>query len=208
MKKIFNMNFDHYIFDLDGTIVDTKEIHQLAFNDALEHLNFLKISNKDLILFEALPSFKKIQLYNSINKTNIDIDEFLKIKNTYSISRINQSDFIFNVKIFNLFKNLNEDNKKISICSNCTLESIIAILDKAKILDFINHDSIFHNKSCEPKPSPEIYRLAVLNSKIKPENSIIFEDSSVGIESALKSFDNINVVKILNPESLLLLFTE
>lgn len=202
------MNFDHYIFDLDGTIVDTKEIHQLAFNDTLTHLNLPKISDKDLFLFEALPSFKKIQLYNSINKTNIDIDQFLIIKNTYSLLRIKASDVIFNMDIFNLFKKLYEDGKKISICSNCTLESIIAILDKAKILDFINHDCIFHNKSCEPKPSPEIYRLAVLNSNIKPENSIIFEDSNVGIKSALESFDNINIVKILNPKSLLLLFTK
>lgn len=202
------MNFDHYIFDLDGTIVNTKEIHQLAFNDALMYLNFPKIPDEDLFSFEALPSFKKIQLYNSVNKTSIDIEKFLKIKNVFSLNRIKESDSIFNIEIFNLFKKLYEDGKKISICSNCTLESIIAILESAKILDFVNYDCIFHNKSCEPKPSPEIYRLAVLNSKIKPESSIIFEDSPIGIKSALESFDNINVVKILNPESLLLLFTK
>lgn len=200
------MNFNHYLFDLDGTIVSTKEIHQLAFNDALNFLKFAPISKEDLHIYEALPSYKKIEIYNALNNVNICIEDFLKIKNNFSKERISLSKDLYHPKTYSIFKNIFDNGKKISICSNCSLDSILEILKKANLLHFIEIESIFHNKSCEPKPSPEIYKMAVNSSNIPPEESIIFEDSDKGLQAALSSFTNINVVKVWNPESFRLLF--
>jgi phosphoglycolate phosphatase-like HAD superfamily hydrolase len=78
------MKFDHYLFDLDGTIVSTKEIHQKSFNQALVELGFAPVDDKSLYLYEAMPSFDKIEKYNALNNQDVDIKKFLLIKDKYS----------------------------------------------------------------------------------------------------------------------------
>jgi hypothetical protein len=51
-----------------------------------------------------------------------------------------------------------------------------------------------------------MYRLAVSESKIDSIKSIIFEDSEVGMKSALESFKDITVVRVANPDTLKLFF--
>ena len=163
------MKFKHYLFDLDGTITSTKEIHQKSFNQALEFFNKKIVEDKDLVLYEAMPSFDKLKLYNELNKEDINPDDFLLIKNYYSNQNIEKSEELYDEGVFNIFKYLKNKGSRISICSNCTKASIILILSKMRIEGFV--DAIYHNKSCEPKPSPEIYRIAMLDSKIKQSES-------------------------------------
>ena len=41
------------IFDLDGVLVDTKEIHFLALNEALEKFNAKKVISKHCLLYTS-----------------------------------------------------------------------------------------------------------------------------------------------------------
>ena len=57
------------IFDLDGVLVDTKQIHFEALNKALEKYNFKKISFDDHIkIFDGLPTSEKLNILNKRNK--------------------------------------------------------------------------------------------------------------------------------------------
>ena len=198
------MKFKHYIFDLDGTIVSTKKIHQKSFNQALVYLGYNKIDDSDLPLYEALPSTEKVKVYNRLNNTNIQLEEFIPIKSQFCDENIESSSDIYSADIHNIFKNLNQQAKTISICSNSTEKTIKTIVEKMHIESYI--DNFYHNKSCLPKPSSEMYRLAVNTSKIDSSESIIFEDSEVGMKSALESFKDITVVRVANPDSLNLFF--
>jgi len=198
------MKFEHYIFDLDGTIVSTKKIHQKSFNQALVSLNHKIIDDNDLPIYEALPSTEKIKVYNNLNNTNIDLEEFIPIKSKFCEENIENSNDIYSDDIFNILKNLKQQAKRISICSNSTEKTIKTIIEKMHIESYI--DSFYHNKSCAPKPLPDMYRLAVSESKIDSIKSIIFEDSEVGMKSALESFKDVTVVRVANPDTLKLFF--
>jgi len=198
------MKFEHYIFDLDGTIVSTKKIHQKSFNQALVSLNYRTINDNDLPLYEALPSTEKVKVYNNLNNTNILLEEFIPIKSKFCDENIENSNDIYSNDIFNIFKNLKQQSRTISICSNSTEKTIRTIVEKMNIESFI--DSFYHNKSCLPKPLPDMYRLAVNESKIDSIKSIIFEDSEVGMKSALESFKDVTVVRVANPDTLKLFF--
>jgi beta-phosphoglucomutase len=66
------------IFDLDGVLVSTKNIHYECFNEALEYYNFNKISYDDHInIFDGLPTRKKIE--KLIQSGNILPEYFEKI---------------------------------------------------------------------------------------------------------------------------------
>jgi beta-phosphoglucomutase-like phosphatase (HAD superfamily) len=203
------MKFNHYIFDLDGTIVNTKEIHQEAFNQALIELCLPTIESFNLHLYEAKPSYVKIDIYNKFyNKVMIeDVASFLKQKNEISLKLIQESDNLYCDEIWNIFNELYLSGSKMSICSNCTLQSIKEILITANIYKFIDNDNIFHNKICRPKPNPQMYKLAMSKSGIPSENSIIFEDGAVGLRAALSSDEKVTVVRVASPKELIKLFS-
>lgn len=198
------MKFEHYLFDLDGTVVSTKEIHQKSFNQALVELGLPPVQDIDLHLYEAMPSFDKIKKYNIINDQHVDIEQFLLVKDRYSEINIENCDDLFDQDLVNAFSYLRKLDKRVSICSNCSEGSLVKILTKAGILQFV--DYYYHNKSCKPKPSPEMYRIAIARSKIPARNSIIFEDSDKGLVSALQSDPEVSVVRVFDPRSLKLFF--
>ena len=65
------------IFDLDGVLVDTRDIHYEALNYALKKNDLSSISYNDhLRIFDGLPTLKKIEIINLKKK----ISEFKKKK--------------------------------------------------------------------------------------------------------------------------------
>ena len=66
------------IFDLDGVLVDTKQIHFEALNGALEKYKFKKISIDDHVkIFDGLPTAEKLNILNK--KNNLPKKFFSKI---------------------------------------------------------------------------------------------------------------------------------
>ena len=59
------------LFDLDGVLLDAKEIHYEALNEALKRRNYSEISRKDhLGIFDGLPTRVKLEMLG-IEKRNI-----------------------------------------------------------------------------------------------------------------------------------------
>ena len=59
------------IFDLDGVLVNTKEIHFIALNQALEKYNSKEIISYDdhVNIYDGLPTDEKLQILNKKKKT-------------------------------------------------------------------------------------------------------------------------------------------
>ena len=59
------------IFDLDGVLVDTKEIHFIALNEALKKYNSKEIISYDdhVNIYDGLPTDEKLQILNKKKKT-------------------------------------------------------------------------------------------------------------------------------------------
>ena len=68
------------------------------------------------------------------------------------------------------------------------------LMQMTQFINFFDHivtrDDVTH-----PKPSPEPYLLAFSHLKINAQNCLIFEDSHVGIQSAVSS--GANVAKVI-----------
>ena len=131
------------IFDLDGVIVDTKDLHFKALNKALlKSKNKYQISYTDhLKNFDGLPTSEKLnilikgKLIKSSEKNKIIIE-----KKKLTTSLIKQ-EVKFDNKINNLFKKL---SKKFSIAIatnsiNTTLDHCIKVLKLKKYLSLGEH---------------------------------------------------------------------
>jgi HAD superfamily hydrolase (TIGR01509 family) len=180
------------IFDLDGVLVEAKEIHYEALNEALgekymitwdEHLSRydgLKTSQKLEMLTKdkGLP----IELYDEvwINKQKLTID---KLKN------LSQSE-----QLIECMSSLTNDGYKIAVCSNSIRKTVLTVLSKLGIIEYV--DLIISNEDVKnSKPHPEMYWKAISMMSFLPEQTLIVEDSPYGLLAASRSKSHVLRVK-------------
>jgi HAD superfamily hydrolase (TIGR01509 family) len=184
------------IFDLDGVLVDAKNIHYLTLNEALgskyeisweEHLNKydgLKTNEKLKLLTNSkgLPP----SLYNEIwlKKQELTINELKKITP--------------NDVLKNTIKELSHQKYKIAVCSNSIRKTILTVLSKLDIIEYF--DYIVSNEDVNnSKPHPEMYWKTISYFGVLPEETLIIEDSPFGLLAANRSKSN--VMRVETPNS-------
>jgi HAD superfamily hydrolase (TIGR01509 family) len=175
------------IFDLDGVLLNSREIHYITLNNALKLIGTQYIINKDehLSIYDGLSTTTKLKLltknkslpveyYNEIwqEKQKQTLIEFEKLQTSE--------------KLINFFKFIKEKNIKIAVASNSvriTLQSALTGLGIIKFVDYwISNEEVQHKK-----PFPEMYWRCMIALDCLPENTVIFEDSHVGRQGALDS---------------------
>ena len=163
-------NYDIFIFDLDGTIIDSEIIHYEAYNNQLNN----KLSYKsycDIFHTDKKEDFLK--------ENNIDIIK--KEKDFKELYKLNPK----LIDGFENFFNLLINNGKITcIVTNSNKERCEFIKTLHPILNYIDL-WITKDDVIKIKPNPEGYIKAIqkLGNDNELEKIIIFEDSYMGLES-------------------------
>jgi HAD superfamily hydrolase (TIGR01509 family) len=180
------------IFDMDGVLVEAKNIHFEALNKALgkqysitwdEHLNKydgLKTHQKlkMLTVEKDLPPSLYNQVWDNKQKYTLEALEQLKPNTTLQ----------------SVFSALVEDGYKIAVCSNSIEETVLTVLNKLGIREFV--DLVFSNEHVlNSKPHPEMYWRAMYQARVLPEETLIIEDSPYGLLAAHRSCAHVMRVK-------------
>ena len=189
------------IFDLDGVLVDTKDIHFYALNYALLRNNINEISYEDHIqIFDGLPTSKKLDILSKNKK----LTKRKKIKILNDKQKITSNVLIdkikYDKKIEKIFYTLSK-KYKIVVATNAVRKTLDICLKNLKIKKFINF-SISNEEINIPKPNPEIYFRVFIKYGVFPYECIILEDSSYGRQAALGSGANLLPIKQLEDVSL------
>ena len=186
------------VFDLDGVLVDTKNIHFNALNNALkkEKIKYEISYDEHLKIFDGLTTKEKLQilLKRKVLKKN-NLKNIIKFKNIYTDAELKKS-IKFNKKIYEIFKKLSKKYKVI-VATNAIKKTLVTCIKKLKIqkylfLSYSNQDVIF------PKPHPQIYLKCMVDGGSKPKETLIIEDSHHGRQSALDSGGNLFPIKTDN----------
>ena len=172
------------IFDLDGVLVEAKQIHFNSLNKALsekftiswdEHLSIydgLKTNQKLNILTEqkGLPVSKHKQIWEDKQKYTLK-----------SLSNLQPS-----THLQTCMGALISDGYKLAVCSNSIRKTVLTVLSKFDIID--RFDLILSNEDVKnSKPHPEIYWKAMSMLECLPEETLIVEDSPYGLLAASRS---------------------
>ena len=175
------------IFDLDGVLVEAKNIHFEAFNKALgeyaiswdEHLSIydgLKTNQKLDMLYErkGLPKEQFTIIWNNKQKYTLE-----------ALSNLKKDEILYST-----IQNLSLDGYKLAVCSNSIRKTVLTVLSKLGIIEFF--DLILSNEDVKnSKPHPEIYWKAISEMSCLPEETLIIEDSPYGLLSASRSKSHI-----------------
>jgi beta-phosphoglucomutase-like phosphatase (HAD superfamily)/NDP-sugar pyrophosphorylase family protein len=176
-----------FIFDLDGTLVDSKEIHFNALNEALKEIDPKYVISKEdqEKMFEGLPTKQKLNILSKYKSLPLEFhDKISKLKQEKTI------DFFKNLDkdedLIELFKVIKEKHVDIAVASNCIRETIEVALTSLGLMDYV--DVYLGNEDVSsPKPNPEIFNKCMQLMGNGHPYTTIFEDSLVGKTAAIKS---------------------
>ena len=170
------------IFDFDGVIVDSEVLASKAFakyfskvDYSIKEEQFYKYAgNKTVDVIDLLSDKYKIEDKEKFTNEIFDI-----------VSKIYSKDLklVYGVKDF-----ISKSDRKHFIGSNSNKDRILAGLR------FVGLDKIFLSNQVysfdmvqRPKPAPDVYLKAINDNNLKLEETVIIEDSAIGVKAGVES---------------------
>jgi HAD superfamily hydrolase (TIGR01509 family) len=192
------------IFDLDGVLVEAKQIHYETLNRALYEVSdsdkYIITQSEHLSTYDGLKTSQKLELLTK-NKglpTN-SYDTIWNRKQDLTLKAI--SNLKPDTQLIVLFDILRQHGYKIACCSNSIRRSVLVMLSKIGLIEYM--DLILSNEDVKnSKPHPEIYWKAMSIMSVLPEETLIVEDSPPGLLAASRS--RANILRVDSPTDLVL----
>lgn len=189
------------IFDLDGVLVEAKEIHFETLNTAIKEVagsEYVISLNEHYSTYDGLKTNQKLELLTK-NK-GLSTEHYTEIwdkKQEYTIDQI--SNLKHDERLIDIFKRLRADGYKLACASNSIRRSVLVMLSKIGIIEYM--DLILSNEDVKnSKPHPEMYWKSMSMMGVLPEETLIVEDSPHGLLAASRS--RANVLRVNNPTDL------
>jgi HAD superfamily hydrolase (TIGR01509 family) len=182
------------IFDLDGVLVEAKNIHFDALNTALG--DDYAISWKEhLSTYDGLKTFQKLEMLTE--KKGLPVEQHKEIweqKQKLTLQKLKE--LKPNQTLQSVMDSLVEDGYKIAVCSNSIRKTVLTVLSKLGLMEYM--DYIISNEDVQnSKPHPEMYWRAISKMGCLPEETLIVEDSPYGLLAASRS--KAHVLRVKNP---------
>jgi HAD superfamily hydrolase (TIGR01509 family) len=188
------------IFDLDGVLLDSRELHYYALNEALKKVDerFIITREEHLSKYDGLNTTKKLKMLTEDKGLPVNYyDQVWQDKQTATFDLIRK--FPKDDKLISYFKRLKEQNIKIAVASNSIRETVKLSLISIGVMEYV--DVYVSNEDVSrTKPFPEMYWQAMTKLNCLPKNTVIVEDSHIGRQGALDSGAHLLPVK--DPEDL------
>jgi HAD superfamily hydrolase (TIGR01509 family) len=187
------------IFDMDGVLIDCKDIHSKAFISSWNILNSLCQIDKvfHYKYLDGRNTYAKIDYLQNYFKTSVNRSEIFNNKQSQTISALELCEYSNNIS--EVFEQLQKDGYILACASNSIRPTVDLILNKLNITKYFN--LILSNEDVEnPKPNPEIYKKVMTTLGYKASNTYIFEDSEIGLTAAKAS--GANVIRIHDSKDL------
>lgn len=174
------------VFDLDGVLVETKKLHYDAFNKALRDVDpKYEISyDEHLAKYDGLSTHKKLDLLSREKGLSGMMFEGIWLRKQVYTSQMLR-ELTPDTRLIEVLRKLKE-RYTIAVASNSIRESVKITLLKLGLLEYI--DFYLSNEDVKhPKPHPEIYLRAMIQSGSTPKETLIVEDSVIGRNAANNS---------------------
>ncbi|MCM1540499.1 MAG: HAD family hydrolase [Blautia sp.] len=167
------------LFDLDGTLFDTSDVNYYAYKESLKYYGY----DLDYDFYCKECNGRHYRYFMPLLKVE-DSEVMEKIhhmkKQAYGKyldkARVNEH-------LFSIIESMTERYNKVIVttASRENTEDILLYFNVLEQFDMLLTQEDIHYA----KPNPEGFLMAMKRYHTKPEDTIIFEDSEVGIEAAL-----------------------
>jgi len=166
------------IFDFDGVLVDSETIVLKAFSKYVKECR-IKTNEKELANLVGKPTIVVINILSE--------KYFPENKKKFSDDIMNIASNIYKKelkKIFGVEEFLEKSKYNLYIGSNSLKDRILDGLKRVDLEKYFNSNQIYSLDLVDnPKPHPDIYLKAVNDNDLAIDQTIIIEDSVVGVQA-------------------------
>jgi HAD superfamily hydrolase (TIGR01509 family) len=190
------------IFDLDGVLVEAKEIHYETLNQAIHSVaqdpSMVISWDEHLSTYDGLKTNEKLDMLTKRKGLDASLHRSIwELKQELTLQAL--SSLPQDSRLQNIFSKLKADRYRIACCSNSIRRSVLTMLAKLGLIEYI--DLIISNEDVKnSKPHPEMYWKAMSMMTVLPEETLIVEDSPPGLLAAARS--RAHTLRVNNPKDL------
>lgn len=182
------------IFDMDGVLIEAKEWHYDALNQALELFGFQIKRHEHLTSYDGLPTSKKLQMLSLEQGLPSELHSFInEMKQAYTMNIVYtqcRPTFAHEYAL----AHLKAAGYKLAVASNSIRKTVEVMMQRAALTPYL--DLLLSNEDVlKAKPDPEIYTTAIEQLGCSPEECLIVEDNENGIRAARASGAHVLIVK-------------
>ena len=173
------------IFDLDGVLIDSKDYHYDALNEALGE-EYAISREEHVSTYDGLPTTAKLELLSKNKGLPADrYEEIWKAKQENTL-HIFKTKVDKDYELMGYFQQLVEEGYKVAVASNSIRNTVKIILLRLGLLEFVDiyvsNEDVVRNK-----PFPSMYWKCMMALGALPDDTVILEDSHIGRQGALDS---------------------
>jgi len=175
------------IFDLDGVLIDSRDMHYEALNRALSNVDEKYVIDREehLSVYDGLPTSRKLNLLTE--RKGLPVDKHQQVWEDKQVETLNIFSKLDNdYELMHYFKQLKDRGYQVTVASNSIRNTVKLVLLKLGLLEFIDYymsnEDVHRNK-----PFPEMYWNCMTACNALPKDTVILEDSHIGRQGALDS---------------------
>jgi beta-phosphoglucomutase len=194
------------LFDMDGVLIDAREWHFQALNEALGIFGYNISQNDHMNRFDGMTTKSKLLVLSQEEGLPLELHSLISEVKQDRTLRIAAALCFPNMQHQILLSRLKTIGIKVGVVTNSIRSTAEFMLNYAGIMKYL--DVLVTNEDVsEPKPSPEGYEKAMKSIGIKPSKTWVVEDGHYGILAAEEA--GANVIQVISPQDVQLeLFTE
>lgn len=173
------------IFDLDGVLVSTDEMHYQAWKRLADELGITGFNREDNRRQRGVSRMASLEIVLEKSEVKYTEEEKLKLaerKNNYYLellANMDDSAVLEGVKpILAMLK-----KRGLLLAVGSASKNAPAILEKTGLMPYLDKVSCGLDTT-KSKPDPEVFLVAAKKLELKPEDCLVVEDSAAGIEAA------------------------
>ena len=167
------------IFDIDGVLVSTKELHEIAILSALRKHGYEVTHEQHKVELDGLPTKVKLAKLGIPPEKHQVISD-LKQELTFAAA---EQHIQFNPQIAEMFGLLGEQYN-LGIASNAIRRFCELVVSLMKLP---NVGCLISNEEAKPKPDPDMYLQVMKHFGSTGQETVICEDSKFGLAAAFGS---------------------
>ena len=182
------------IFDVDGTISETEEVHRAAFNVAFKQMGLPWVWDQDTYreLMTVSGGRERIRHYAETRDPErvADIDAMMPDlharKTALYAKMVDDRQARLRPGVERLLEEANSQGLKLALVTTTSIANAEAlVIANLEVSGLENFDAIVGgDQVSRRKPDPEIYELALSRLGVHPRNCIAFEDTENGLRAA------------------------
>jgi beta-phosphoglucomutase-like phosphatase (HAD superfamily)/dTDP-glucose pyrophosphorylase len=175
------------IFDLDGVLIESRELHYDALNAALKKVDEKYVISREehLSLYDGLNTTRKLTMLTE--RKGLDPKFYNQIWSDKQTSTFNLiRGFKKEYYIQTIFRKIKSRGYKIAVASNSIRETVKLALLSIGVMDEVDY-FVSNEDVVRTKPYPEMYWKCMTALNVLPKSTIIVEDSHIGRQGALDS---------------------